>query len=559
VSVPVIGPGGGSRDGRGDGRSPYRTAASGASNGAVSNGAVSNGVPVAAPGIRPIGPPGVDAGARTRTGPIGFPQRTAAGKHGRSGMTGSMPITLTGGITLRRGRPGKSEKQTVSGFDPVVRGRGLARLSRRPQPTTASELQRACVRWAVTLWLMVILLQRFQLPNQEIALLLPLILGWCAYGMLRGVLELDRHRFGWWLAIAGVSALIVPVQYALVPRPIISLTSWGLLLATWLVFVFRMRDRRRSTYLLVLKGVLKISMWQAGLVIFFLASQFVLPYQDWVAMVVPKSILLQNYTLAYQFSYLGTYYRSNGWIGLETSFTSMQLAFGVIAALLLRRKLPVLLFLLAAIACTGAQSGLQMIAAAVAVIVFSQARWALARYAVMIPAVIAFLFSPLGENTLARVSEGTGSNTSTGQRFNVPYELLWPEWIREPLWVLFGHGPGSSQAIIDQFHIDGVIIPTPIKLFFDYGVIAGLALAVFFLFMYLGGPSRAMAVAMASAYWVFQPAATTILLLITVPIFVTWWTPRNYRMLESEHVPSPNAAIAPPPNGGAKLRPKVYT
>jgi hypothetical protein len=100
-----------------------------------------------------------------------------------------------------------------------------------------------------------------------------------------------------------------------------------------------------------------------------------------------------------------------------------------------------------------------------------------------------------------------------------------------------------------------VIIPTPIKMFFDYGVIAGLALAVFFMFMYLGGPSRAMAVAMASAYWVFQPAATTILLLITVPIFATWWTPRNYRMLESEHVPSPNAAIAPHPTGRPARRP----
>jgi hypothetical protein len=468
--------------------------------------------------------------------------------------TGAFPFTLTGGISL--GRTKARGKKTALGFDPVVRGRGLARLSRRPQPTTASELQRACVRWVVTLWLMVVLLQRFQLPGQEIALILPMALLWCGYGLVRGVLEFDRHRFEWWLAIAGVSALIVPIQYAFVPNPIISMTSWGLLLITWLVFMFRLRDRRRSTYLLMLKGVLRISLWQAGLTIVFLASQLVIPYTDWVAQIFPESILLQNYTLAYQFSYQGAYYRSNGWIGLETSFVSMQLAIGVIAALLLRRKLHVVLFLLVAIACTGAQSGVQLIAVAAAVIVFSPMRWALARYSVMVPAVIAFLVSPLGANTIARLTEGTGSDTSTGQRSTVPYELLWPQWVKDPLWVLLGRGPGSSQTLIDRLHATGVITPTPIKLFFDYGVIAGLALAIFFMFMFLGGPSRAMAIAMLVGYWTIQPAATTMLLLITITIFITWWTPRTNRMIESTHVPSPNASIVPT-SGTGLLSPRV--
>jgi hypothetical protein len=576
VSAPWAGPGDESADGAvaasagQNGYGPTGVAQGGVDhNGVAHNGLTQNGVAQnrspAAPGTRPLGAPGtvgLRPGPNPGTGGIGGAQQRPAAKHGRGGFTGSIPltggITLTGGIsltgiTLRRARPGKSKKQTVSGFDPVVRGRGLARLSRRPQPTTASELQRACVRWVVTLWLMVVLLQRFQLPNQEIALLLPLSLAWCVYGLVRGVLEIDRHRFGWWLGAAGISALMVPVQYALVPQPIISMTSWGLLLVTWLVFVFRLRDRRRSTYLQVLRGVVRISLWQAGLVIVFLVSQLVLPYQDWVAKVIPANILLQHYTLAYPFSYGSSYYRSNGWIGLETSFTSIQLALGVIAALLLRRKLPVLLFMLAAIACTGAQSGLPMIAAAFGIILFSQSRWSLARYAVMVPAVIAFLISPLGANTLTRLTEGTGSNTSTGQRSTVPYTLLWPEWIKESTWVLLGRGPGSSQTLVENSHVTGVLVPSPIKLFFDYGVIAGLALAVFFMFMYLGGPSRAYALAMASAYWVFQPGTTTILLVITIPLFITWWTPRDYKMLESENVPSPNATIVPSPRG----RPRV--
>jgi hypothetical protein len=493
------------------------------------------------PGTVPLGEPsggGVPGayGGRPADGPA--PLAWARSGAIPLGLTG--PFTLTSGLALgRRGR----KKPTVSGFDPVVRGRGLARLSRRPQPTTASELQRATVRWTTALWAMIILFQRFSIPDQPVALLLPLCLGWCGYGLFRGVLDLDRDRTGWWLAAAGVSALIVPIQYAFTPDPQISMTAWGLLLVTWLVFLFRLRDRRRSTYLKMLEGVYRVSMWQAALVIVFLASQLVLPYQDWLAQVVPGNLLLHNYTLAYPFSYGGTYYRSNGWIGLETSFTSIQLAFGVTAALLLRKKLTVLLFLLGAIACTGAQSGVQIAVVAVAVILFSPMRWALARYLVMLPTVVAFLLSPLGRNTIVRLTEGTGARSSTGQRSTVPYEVLWPQWVKDPLWVLLGRGPGSSQTMVENSHIQGVLVPTPAKLFFEYGVIAGLALAIFLIFMFLGGPSRAVALAMGSSYWLFQPASTTVLLIITIPLFISWWTPRAFPPLESEFVPSPNAAL----------------
>jgi hypothetical protein len=507
------------------------------------------------PGTAPAGAPGLPGGAVPGTAPLWGPG-SAPGTYGGPAVAGPAPLawtrsgaiplgltgsfTLTGGLGLGRAR---KKKPTVSGFDPVVRGRGLARLSRRPQPTTASELQRATVRWTTTLWAMIILFQRFSVPNQPIALLLPLCLGWCGYGLFRGVLDLDRHRTGWWLAAAGVSALAVPIQYAFAPEPLISMTAWGLLLITWLVFLFRLRDRRRSTYLKMLQGVLKVSLWQAALVIFFLASQLVLPYQDWLAKVVPSNLLLAHYTLAYPFSYAGTYYRSNGWIGLETSFTSIQLSLGIVAALLLRKKLTVLLFLLAAIACTGAQSGIQIVLVAIVVILLSPMRWALARYLVMVPTIIAFLLSPLGRNTIVRLTEGTSAKSSTGQRSTVPYEVLWPQWTKDPLWVLLGRGPGSSQTIVENSHIQGVLVPTPAKLFVEYGVIAGLALAVFLLFMFLGGPSRAMALGMGSAYWLFQPASTTMQLIITIALFMSWWTPIGFTPLESDVVPSPHAAL----------------
>jgi hypothetical protein len=98
-------------------------------------------------------------------------------------------------------------------------------------------------------------------------------------------------------------------------------------------------------------------------------------------------------------------------------------------------------------------------------------------------------------------------------------------------------------------------VPTPLKIFFDYGVIAGLALATFLLFMYLGGPSRAMAITLGTSLWALQPGTTTLVFVVAVPLLVTWWTPRINAPLEGMHIPSPNASIAPP--GGSRPRSEV--
>ena len=489
--------------------------------------------------------------------PLGWTQSGSipVGRPGDAGgnlsFTGG--LTLTGGIAL-----GRRRKPQRLAFDPVVKGRGLSRLSRRPQPTTASELQRACVRWVLTLWIMIILLQRFQIPNQEIALLLPITLLWGVYGLVRGVLDVDRHRLGWWLAAAGLSAVFAPLQFMLVPRVFVSLTSWGLLVVTWLMFIFRLRDRRRETYLMVLRGIVKISMWFALLVIVMMASQLVVPYQDWFAQVVPANLRLQNFTIAYPISYGSPYYKANGWIGLEPSVVSFQLGLALVAALLIRATMPIVLFLGAAILCTTAGSGMVIVAVAVAAIIFSTYRWALARYLILVPPVIAFAATPWASPIVSRAGEftgGSGSNNSTNLRAMQPYDVLWPKFIDSPMTVLFGGGGGSSQQVISDQHVLGLILPTPLKIFYDYGVIAGLALAAFLLFMYLGGPSRALAITLGVSLWTLQPGTTTAVFVVAVPLLVTWWTPRSGHPIEDTHIPSPHAAIAPP--GGRRPRSEV--
>jgi hypothetical protein len=473
---------------------------------------------------------------------------------------GTGPFTLTGGLSLTGslgltlGRRSKRKRPTVSGFDPVVRGRGLTRLSSRPVPTTRSELQRACVRWAVTLWVITVLIQRFAVPSQPIALLLPVALLWCLYGLVRGVLEVDRHRFGWWLAIAGSSAVIVPLQYALVPRPIVSLTSWGLLMTTWLVFVFRMADRRRETYIQVLRGVVKTCMWLSTLIVVMMVSQVVIPYQDWLAKIFPKSLLLQGFVISYPISYQSPFYKGNGWIGLEPSVVSFQLGVGLLAALLLRRKMLTAMWLGVGMLCTTAGSGPAIVLVGLLVIAFSPMRWALARYALLLPPLIAFAFTPWAQPIVSRATEGTGSNSSTGTRAVVPYEVIWPQWIGNPASVLLGRGPGSSQQLADDTHITGLLVPTPIKIFFDYGVLAGLGVAIFLLFMYLSGPSLSMGISLALSLWALQPGTTTMVFVIAVPLLITWWTPKDRRPIELDAVPSPHASIEPPPGGRPRMK-----
>lgn len=479
----------------------------------------------------------------TQSGPI--PLGRASDASGSLSFTGG--LTLTGGIAL-----GRRRKPQRLAFDPVVKGRGLARLSRRPQPTTASELQRACVRWIVTLWVMIILLQRFQLPGQQVALLLPVTLLWGVYGLVRGVVEIDRHRLGWWLAAAGLGAVFAPFQFMFVPRVYVSITSWGLLVATWLVFIFRLRDRRRETYEQALRGIVKVSLWFAVLVITMMVSQLVFPYQDWFAKVVPENLRLTEFTISYPVSYGSPYYKANGWIGLEPSVVSFQLGCALVAALLIRATMPVVLFLGAAILCTTAGSGVIIVGVAVIVIIFSTYRWALARYLILIPPVIAFAATPWAAPIVSRAGEFTGSsgsNNSTNLRAIQPYDVLFPKFVEHPMTVLFGGGPGSSQQIISNQHILGLLVPTPLKIFYEYGVIAGLALATFLLFMYLGGPSRSLAITLAVSLWTLQPGTTTTVFVVAVPLLVTWWTPRGGGPIENDRIPSPHASIAPPGDG----------
>ena len=87
---------------------------------------------------------------------------------------------------------------------------------------------------------------------------------------------------------------------------------------------------------MALRGIVRVSMWFAVLVIVMFASQLVIPYHDWFADVVPENIRLTTFTIAYPVSYGSPYYKANGWIGLEPSVVSFQLGVALVAGVLIR-------------------------------------------------------------------------------------------------------------------------------------------------------------------------------------------------------------------------------
>lgn len=389
-------------------------------------------------------------------------------------------------------------------------------------------------RWVAGLFVMCILLQRFAIPGTPVALLLPAIVVWGVVAWRRGVVVVDQTRAMLWLAAFGVTALVIPVQARFVQGTFISITSWGLFMAVWSPFVLRLVDRRMSTYLRMLHAVSTACTWLAVVTISMTVSQLAgVPYVDWFAKIVPNALELRGFVITYPISYGGTIYRSNAWIGLEPSMISAQLGLGVLAALYARRSPWLLGVLVLGLVCTSSGSGFAILTVGLVVLLVHPSRRWLRRYApIAVGAVLLGLSTSLGALVVGRVTEFQSSQSSTSLRAIEPYRVLWPTWVQNVPGVLLGHGPGSSQDLASNTNTLGLLVPSPIKVFFDYGLVAGTVLAVFLFTCYAAGPSRGFAVGLLVSLWLLQPGTTTTLIVSQVLVFVTLWSPRIDTLLE---------------------------
>lgn len=394
---------------------------------------------------------------------------------------------------------------------------------------TAIPAGRRVAGWIAALFGLLVLLQRFAVPGLTVvSLLVPAVVAWTVAARLAGVLEVDRTRLCWWLAFAGVSAIGMLVQQQVVDGALISISAWALMVVVWMPFVMRAVDRGAATYLCTLRYVSRIAGALAALAVLMVVLQLLgLPYRDVFATVVPENLQLEGFVISYPITWGSSIYKANAWIGLEPSFVSAQIGVGLLAAVLTRARMWLVVLLILGLIATVAGSGILIVLVGLVVVLLHRSRGVLLRYApVGAIAVGISLLTPFGANLLDRSTEFRSDNSSASLRALQPYEVLWPRWIADPVGALLGHGPGSSQRIVDSTNVLGLLVPTPAKIFFEYGMLTGLLLAVFMLICYWGGPSRTFGVSLLVSLWVLQPGSTTLTITLPLLVLVTLFSPR---------------------------------
>ncbi|HOZ59453.1 MAG TPA: hypothetical protein PKY70_14820 [Nakamurella multipartita] len=393
----------------------------------------------------------------------------------------------------------------------------------------ATSSQRRVAAWIAVLFGLLVVLQRLSVPGlTNVSMLVPAVIGWMVLARLAGILEIDRTRLCWWLGFAGISALGMLVQQQLVDRAVISLTAWMLIVVVWLPFTMRAVDRSTATYLCLLRYVSWICSGLALLAVIMVGLQLLgVGYRDYVASFVPANLQLEGFVISYPITWGSPIFKANAWIGLEPSFVSAQLGVGLLAAVFVRARMWMILVLILGLIATVSGSGIVIVLVGLLVMVVHRSRVLLVRYAVIaVAAVGASLLTPFGAMLLERSTEFQGENTSTSLRALQPYEVLIPQWMTDPLGMLIGYGPGSSQRAVEATNVLGLLVPTPLKIFFEYGLIAGFVLAVFLLVCYWGGPSRTFSVTLLVSLWVLQPGSTTLTITLPLLVLVTLFSPR---------------------------------
>jgi hypothetical protein len=389
-------------------------------------------------------------------------------------------------------------------------------------------------RWAGVMFLLVILLQRFAVPGVAVGMTLPAVFAWMYLGMRRGIIEVDSRRFVFWCVAVGASGLIMVVQTMIGTGSAFSLTSWALLFFVWIPATVRFVDRRQETYRQLLAIVSRICFVLAIACIAQLLIQLAgVPYSDVLTPWVPRTMLEQGFNITSPVSFGAEVYRANAWIGAEASMVSYQLGIGLLAAILSRRPWWMIMVIVSGLFATVAGSGFIVVLVGLVALIASPARKMLLKpLAPMLVLGGALSLTPYGQSLLVRSSEASNdSSSSASLRAVEPYAELWPTWSTDLHTSIFGGGPGSSQRIMYDSPLRG-LVPLPAKIFYDYGLIVGLLIALFLLYCYLDGPSVTMAFTMFVSMWTVQPGSNIPILIVPLLLLVTHWAPRTAPRIE---------------------------
>ena len=367
--------------------------------------------------------------------------------------------------------------------------RGAAGPATAPPSRHARPVDRGVERLLTVGVVLVVVLQRLAVPVGPDGISAMLPLGYVLLGLLllRRAVEPDALRTVFFVVASGACAVMAWTAMWRSERP--AMTSFLLLLAVYVPWLFRLRGVTPQHALAIRLGrvYVRLMCLSAVVAIGQLAGQVSgsWTFEDLLADVVPGQYLLGDYNTVTTIAYGSPTVKSQAFVFLEPSFLSQYLALAVVVAVLLRAPVWQPLLLAAGMVTTFSGTGIVLLVAGAVLIVLRSLRslrpTLLATGAL---AVVVLLSTPWAAPLTDRSQEASESTSSWSLRFVLPYQEVAAGIAEVPRRYLTGAGPGTAERLLESDKQGAglaVVYPVVPKLVFEYGLLAGLLFACFWL------------------------------------------------------------------------------
>lgn len=360
-------------------------------------------------------------------------------------------------------------------------------------PAAPVEQSAGGARAVLTVLLLVVILgQRFALPVPGFELQLTLVAGLATLALLvrRGAVRPDRFRlqlYGTAAVAVSATAFLAAYLSAWIGGPL-SVPSWMVLLALWVMFVYRLHPGAAGEYRHFALTFVRVMVVLAGVGAAQFAAQYagVWRYRDLISALVPPDLLISGYNTSIPLQFGSEIYKANAFVFLEPSFLSQYCALALIVAVVLRA--PVWQLGVLGLGLMSAVSGTGLLLVAVGAVLALLRVPGLIRPGHLVTAAVGLLLalaSPVGALLLARRGEFVQSGSSGYKRFVAPYLEVAEGLAQEPLRYLVGAGPGTATRLLESSargqYGQAIVYNIPTKLLFEYGLVAGAVFTVFVL------------------------------------------------------------------------------
>lgn len=341
-------------------------------------------------------------------------------------------------------------------------------------------------RSLTVLMVVTVLGQRLALPVPGFQLQLTLVAGLATFALLllHQRVRPDPLRMQLF-TLAAVACALVAFLSTWSGGPL-SVPSLLVLLALWLPWSYRLRDRSPEGYRqLALTFVhLMVALAAVGVLQLLAQALGVWSYRDLLGTLVPPAFLVEGYNVSIPLQYGASIHKSNAFVFLEPSFLSQFCALAAVVGVVLRAPVWQLLVLGLGVLSAVSGTGLFLLAFAFALTVVRAPGLLRPRLvAAGLAGLVVALLTPLSDLLLARSGEIGQTGSSGYKRFVAPYLEVGEGLTQDPLRYLIGAGPGTATRLLESSARgqagDAVVYNIPAKLVFEYGFVAGTLFLVF--------------------------------------------------------------------------------